>query len=266
VAWTYDITAPAVGDKITAAGFGAQVDGAVSELQANLDITTGGTAATGATSWATQRDTLFLQHWSRPGSDVYGNVRTGPTAVTTGAGITTVVTAPGGGTTRVIKGLFIHATAAASTATLTLGSTVLGVIDFASAGLAQLDCTIPITSADTNGLRVTMTGGTGQVTCTYGDRTDALVTRLGLANGSTSGTLVASGTARTITELWVGNPSTSTAGAATVSIAGTALISAFSVPAKGFVIVDMPISITNAEAITWAGDSSNSLTYMAVGH
>jgi hypothetical protein len=111
-----------------------------------------------------------------------------------------------------------------------------------------------------------MTGGTGYVTCTYGDRTDALVTRLGLANGSTSGTLVASGTARTITELWIGNPSTSTAGAATVSVGGSAMISAFSVPAKAIVILDMPFAITNAQAITWAGDSTTALTYMAVGH
>jgi hypothetical protein len=162
--------------------------------------------------------------------------------------------------------MFVYAGTATSTAKITLGATDLGIIDFAAAGMAQLDCTIPITSADTNGLRVTMTGGTGRVTCVYVDRTDALVTRLGLAAGSTSGTLVASGTARTVTELWIGNVSTSPRAWAPCPSAAPRSSTAFSVPAKGIVILDMPTPITNAEAITWAGDSSNSLTYMAVGH
>lgn len=244
--WT-EITQPAVGDKITAAGFGTQVYTASNELQDQADL-------------------VVLRDCAAPGREATGITRTGPTAVTTGAGITTVVTAPAGGTTRVVKGLFLHAATAVSTATITLNATVLGVIDFASAGIAQLDCTIPLTSTDTNGLRITMTGGTGYVTATYIDRTDALVTRLGLANGSTSGTLVASGTARTVTELWIGNPSTSTAATATVGIGGSDFLHAYPVPAKGIVIVDMPIPITNAQAITWAGDSTTALTYMAVGH
>jgi hypothetical protein len=74
-----------------------------------------------------------------------------------------------------------------STATLTLNATVLGVIDFASAGLAQLDCVHPHHQHRHERAAGHDDRRHRQVTCTYGDRTDALVTRLGLANGSSRG-------------------------------------------------------------------------------
>jgi hypothetical protein len=79
VAWTYDITpAPAVGGKLTAAGFGAEVDGAIAELQAVLDTTTGGTAAAGATAWATIRDQLSYNLWTEPGAEDPSHTLSGP--------------------------------------------------------------------------------------------------------------------------------------------------------------------------------------------
>jgi hypothetical protein len=270
VAWTYDITpAPAVGGKLTAAGFGAEVDGAIAELQANLDTTTGGTAAAGATAWATIRDQLSYNLWTESGAEDPSHTLSGPTSVTTGAGVTTFVAAPAGGTTRVVKSVFIHSPTVASTAKLTLGSTTLGYISFPTGGVAELDCCIPLVSTDTNGLRVTMTAGTGYVTAGYADRADTVIKRHALTTSHTSGTLLTapgSGATRYVTSVWIGNTSTSTAAVTTLTIGAGDLLHSYSVPGSGIFLLDAAIPVTNATTVTFTGDTTNDLTYMLVGH
>jgi hypothetical protein len=274
VAWTYDITpAPAVGDKITAAGFGAQADGSVAELQSAVDTITGGSAVAGATTYAsaytTNSTALLLHDWTRPGGESIGHTLSGPTSVTTGAGITTFVSAPAGGTTRVVKSVFIHSPTIASTAKLTLGSTTLGYISFPTGGVAELDCCIPLVSTDTNGLRVTMTGGTGYVTAGYADRADTTILRHALTTSHTSGTLLTapgSGATRYVTSVWIGNTSTSTAAVTTLTIGAGDLLHSYSIAGSGIFILDKPIPVTNATTVTFTGDATNDLTYMLVGH
>jgi hypothetical protein len=261
MAWTNDITpAPAVGAKITAAGFGAQVDAAVAELQSVIDTTTGGTAAAGASSWASTRDALLLREAARPGADGVSVTRTGPTSCPVGT--TTVVSSPASGR-RVVKWLFVNAPTAGTNVKLTYAGTDMTTVSFSAAGVWEWDVCWPLSSTET--ITATVTGATATVTAGYADRSATDVDRFGLVSSSGSGTLVASGTARTITHLWVGNPSTSTTASGTVAIAGTNLITTLAIPSGGVYDLSVPLSITNAQAVTYAGDGVTALTFMAAG-
>jgi hypothetical protein len=114
-------------------------------------------------------------------------------------------------------------------------------------------------------ITATVTGAAATVTAGYADRTTTDVDRFGLVSSSGSGTLISSGTARTITHLWVGNPSTSTAATGTVAIAGTNLITTLSIASGGLYDLSVPLPITNAQAVTYAGDGVTALTFMAAG-
>jgi hypothetical protein len=256
VAWTWDITpAPAVGDKITAAGFGAQVDGAIAELQANLDTTTGGTAAAGASSWATNRDALLLGAWAEPGYPVVG--LTG--AVTSvAAGPTTVVSGPSSGR-RIVKNLVINATTASTNVTATLAGTTLFAISFTAVGTLQIPCAIPVANGET--LQITV-NHTTTVTASYADRTGTALDRLGFVKSTGSGTLRASGTAATISQLWLCNTDNSV-GSIALTI-GSAVVDV-AMPALSVLTIDDPIAIPAATAVTYVSGGTN-VAMLAVGY
>jgi hypothetical protein len=260
VAWTYDITpAPAVGDKITAAGFGAQTDGAVAELQSAVDTITGGSAVAGATSYAstytTNSTALLLHEWAKPGYLVQG--LTG--AVTSvAAGPTTVVSGPSSGR-RIVKNIAINALTLNTTVTATLASTTLFTINFAAAGFFQIPCAVPIANGET--LQIT-TDHTVTVTASYADRTGTALDRLGFVKSTGSGTLRASGTAATISQLWLCNTDNS-AGNIALTI-GSAVIDV-SMPARSILTIDDPIAIPAATAVTYVSGGTN-VAMLAVGY
>jgi hypothetical protein len=256
VAWTYDITAPAVGGKITAAGFGAQVDGAVAELQSVIDTTTGGTAAAGATAWVTNRDALLLGAWAKPGHPVVG--LTGA-ATAVAAGPTTVVAGPSSGR-RIVKNLILNATTAATTVTATLASITLFEVQFTTAGLLQIPACLPIASGEN--LQITVDHAVS-VTASYADRTDSTLTRLGYAHSTGSGTLRASGTAATISQLWLANLDQGAAGSIALTIGSTVINVAM--PAASLLTIDDPIAIPVSTAVTYASGGTD-ITMLAVGY
>jgi hypothetical protein len=256
VAWTYDITAPAVGDKITAAGFGLQADLGMAELQSVVDVATGGTASAGATSWATDRNALILGAWAKPGHPVVG--LTG--AVTSvAAGPTTVVSGPSSGR-RIVKNLIVNAPTALTTVTATLASTTLFKVKFTDAGLLQIPSCIPIANGET--LQIT-TDQAVTVTGSYADRTGTTLDRLGFANSSGSGTLRASGTAATISQLWLCNTDTGAASTITITI-GSNVVNV-SMPALSLLVIDDPIAIPVSTAVTYASGGT-AISMLAVGY
>lgn len=257
MAWTWDITpAPAVGDKITAAGFGAQVDGAVAELQSVVDTATGGTAAAGASAWATNRDPLLMGAWAKPGDPSVPGLTGGVTSVA--AGPTTVVSGPSSGR-RIVKNLAINALTLNTTVTATLAGTTLFTINFAAAGFLQIPCAVPIANGET--LQIT-TDHTVTVTASYADRTGTALDRLGFVKSTGSGTLRASGSAATISQLWLCNTDNS-AGNIALTIA-SAVINV-SMPARSVLTIDDPIAIPAATAVTYVSGGTN-VAMLAVGY
>lgn len=251
MAWTWDITpAPAVGAKLTAAGFGAQVDGAVAELQAAVDTFTGGTAAAGASAAGTA---LLASSWARPGGAVPG-LTTTKTDVT--AGPTTILASPGSGR-RVLKSLILSATASSTCQIIAAGSTIAN-LSLSANSVTGLDVVFPLTSSET----VTATVSAGTVSCfaSYGDRTDTTLDRLGMAS---SGTVVASGTARTVGQLWIGNASASVAATVSLTVGGKALLTSVPIAGGGVFSVDSAFAITNSEAISLTVSSGNAVCFVS---
>jgi hypothetical protein len=229
--WT-TITTPAVGDKITAAGFGLQV--VTSSLEQQV-------------AWS-----------ARPGGDMYG--LTG-TPVSVSAGPTTIAAGPASGR-RLVKQLWLSGPIGA-TVTLTLASKTLANISLVG-GVFTFPTCIPIAAGEN--LQATVTGGPVVFVAPYGDRADALVDRLGYASGQTSGTLIASsGTAKVITHLWVANTSASVATTAQIDVGATTILSDVAMTAGSFVTFDEPLAVPAGTAVTWSGDNATDVTYMAVG-
>lgn len=237
MAWTYDITAPAVLGKITAAGFGAQVDGAVSELQ-------------------TAVDTVTLHEWAKPGHPAQG--LTGA-ATAVAAGPTTVVAGPSSGR-RIVKNLILNATTAATTVTATLASITLFKVQFTTAGLLQIPAGLPIASGEN--LQITVDHAVS-VTASYSDRTDSTLDRLGYAHSTGSGTLRASGTAATITQLWLANLDQAAAGSIAITIGSTVIDVAM--PAASLLTIDDPIAIPVSTAVTYASAGTD-IAMLAAGY
>jgi hypothetical protein len=238
VAWTYDITAPAVGDKITAAGFGAQVDGAVAELQTAID-------------------TRDVYAFAKPGHPVSG--LTGA-ATAVAAGPTTVVAGPSSGR-RVVKNLALNATTNATTVTATLAGSTVFAISFTTAGLLTIPACLPIANGEN--LQITVNHAVS-ATAAYADRTDTTVTRLGYVNSSGSGTLRASGMAATISQLWLANTNSGAAGNIALTIGSTVIDVAM--PAASLLTIDDPIAIPVSTAVTYAVTGGVTCAILAAGY
>lgn len=201
-----------------------------------------------------------LRAWSRPGLEVPG-LKT--TVTTVSAGPTTVVAAPASNR-RVVKAITFATAAAGAAATVTWAGVTLKTVTFLAAGVASLDVCLPAAVAEP--LQVTATGGTVQVTASWADRSDALVARLGYAaSSSASGTLISSGTARTVTYFMIANNSASATATTTVAVGGTTWLPSLSMPPQSFIAFDSPFALTSSQALTFIGDATNALTYLAVG-
>lgn len=198
-----------------------------------------------------------------PGSEAAGLLSVG-TTVTVAAGITTIVAGPASGR-RVVKALLICAPTAGTSVLLTLAGVTIRV-PFSSANSgAEFALTLPIANGEN--LQATVTGGTVTFLASYVDITGATVDRFGFVNSAGSGTLVASsGSARVVNQIIVANPSTTTAGAATVTFAGIAVLSATPLAAGGLLTLDLPRPLPSGQTITYAGDGVTACTFLAVGH
>lgn len=181
------------------------------------------------------------------------------------AGPTTIVAGPSTGR-RVVKSILIDAPTAGTVVTLTLAGLTLAKLPFtATGGGAEFAVTLPI--ANTENLQATVTGGTVTFHATYVDVAGALVDRFGYVTSSGSGTLVASsGSARVVNQIWVANPSTTTTATATVTFAGTAVLSAVPLVAGGLLTLDLPRPLPASQTILYAGDGVTACTFLAVGH
>lgn len=234
---TYGITQPAVGDKITAAGFGKQI-------KDSLDI----------------HDLLI---WAAAGREP--STPTTSAATTATVGTSTVVASPGSGR-RVLKSLLVHAPSAGAGVTLTVAGTNVAVLDFSAAGLFAADVVVPIASSET--IAVTVTGSTVYVTAAYADRTDALLDRLGIVSTTSASpqTLVtSSASARILTELWIAAPDAAGT-TATVKVGSNYVTNALAVPSHGLLVLDEPIPVPASTTVTVAADGTHTLAVMAIGH
>jgi hypothetical protein len=240
----------------------------VKHVVAGLDLQNAGDHIGNSTlHWnATNTDTLELPwQFSKPGVYATG-ITTGTPTTISSAGPTSILAGPASGR-RIIKNILITGERGA-TVTVTAASVNIAKFDIPNGtgspakNTAALTLALPIA----NGESVTATVGSGAATFTpiYVDRTDALFDRRGLTSGSATGTIVASGTARTITQLWIANCG-SIAATGSILRAGTTIVDSVSLEAGGVFSYDDPLTITNAQALTYSGDSTTALTYFAVG-
>jgi hypothetical protein len=179
------------------------------------------------------------------------------------AGPTTIVASPAAGK-RIVKGILMSASSGA-TITLAIGATTIFTTTTTQAGIIQVDLLLPIGTTET--IAATVTSGPVVFTVSYFDRTDGVMQRLGMTSSSGTGvSLVASGTARKVGQLYVANTSATTATTVAISIGGTAITPALAVPAGTAMTIDMPIAITSAQAITFTGDGATAVTVIASGY
>lgn len=207
----------------------------------------------------------YLEPWLRPGASIDASAQGGG-LVDCPVGTTTVVAKPGSGR-RIVKTVLISAPTAGTTVTLVLNGVNVFTRTFSAAGFhPPIDCTWPISAGDTTGLQAVVTGAQAEVVAVYGDRTDTLVDRFALTSSSATGPtdLVTAGTARTFSHLWVANLSTTATATATVRI-GTATILPLTLGPGAYYSHESPVPITSAQALRFAGDGTNVLSYVVSG-
>ncbi|GAB6901876.1 hypothetical protein [Kineosporia succinea] len=208
------------------------------------------------TAWVTHGGTELLT-WAAPGVEVPG--LTGVPVSTSGSA--TLVSGPTSGR-RIVKSLTVSGPAGSSL-TLTLAGVTVAKFSFtASARGSEFPVLIPVAPGET--LAAVASGGTVGVLASYGYRSDAVVTRLGLASVTSSATLVAAtGADRVVNQLWVANSGTATA-TASVTFAGVAVLASTPIPPGGLLTLDLPYGLPSGQSVTAAGSSA--LTFMAAGH
>ena len=239
-AWI-DVPAAAVGQKLTAAGFGLAVDTAVLQLQDETDLDR-------------------VREWARPGGDVDGGLTTGAPVTVSGAG-TTLVSGPGAGR-RVVKGLTLWSASAGSDITLALAGTTWCRRVYGSAGVDFLALCLPISAGET--LTASVTAGSVVCTPTYADRADAVVDRFGIGSSSGTLTLVAAGAARTVTQLWIAN-TTATATTGTVRVGGVDVWSG-DFGARTSVLIDDPRELASGASLQVVSSGASTLAAWASGY
>lgn len=215
---------------------------------------------------STNTDTLELPwQWSKPGVYVTG-LTTGAPVTISSAGPTTILSGPTSGR-RVVKQILVTG---AKGATITVTAAGVDICKFTfpngtgdpTKNTAQLSLALPIA----NGESVTATVASGAATFmpVYADRAGSALDRRGLVTGATTGTIVPAGTAWTITQLWIANTG-SVPATGSVLRAGTTIVDSVSLPAGAVFDLDDPFTITNSQALTYSGDSTTALTYLAIG-
>jgi hypothetical protein len=213
---------------------------------------------------STNTDTLELPwQWSKPGAIVTGLTTATPTTLAS-AGPTSILAGPASGR-RVVKQILITG-AAGVTCTVTAASVNIASFAFPATptkNTAQLSLALPIANGES--VTATTSGGSATFMPVYADRTDTSFQRLGLVSSSGSGNIIASGTARKITQLWIANCHASNTATGTVARGGTTIVDSISLQPGAVFSLDDPFTITNAQALTYAGDSTTALTYFAVG-
>jgi hypothetical protein len=174
------------------------------------------------------------------------------------AGPTTVVSGPSSGR-RIVKNLAINALTANTTVTATLAGPPCSRSTSPRPGSCRSPALVPIANGET--LQIT-TDHTVTVTASYADRTGTTLDRLGFVKSTGSGTLRASGTAATISQLWLCNTDNS-AGNIALTI-GSAVIDV-AMPALSVLTIDDPIAIPAATAVTYVSGGTN-VAMLAVGY
>lgn len=211
-------------------------------------------------------DPLYLDPWMRPGANIDPSLQGGG-VVDCPVGTTTVVAKPTGTGRRIIKTILVSAPTAGATVTLKLNGVTVFTRTFTTAGFhPPIDCTWPLSLADTNGLQAVVTGAGAKVTPTYGDRPDAVVDRFALTSSAAAGPtdLFASGTARTVSHLWVANLSASATVLTQVRI-GSSVILPLTLTPGSYYSHESSIPVLSSQALRFAGDGTNALTYVVAG-
>jgi hypothetical protein len=197
---------------------------------------------------------------SAPGRNLTG-VATLITSVSSGP--TTIVAAPAGGL-RLVKSIVMAGPAGATVQLTLAGSTILNTT-LTTTGLNSFDLTLPVAVGEA--IAATVSAGPVIFTASYADRTDGVVQRLGMTSSSgTAQSVVAVGTARTISQLIVANTSRTTDTTVVVTIAGTAIMPTTTVRAGSIFTIDAPIAITSSQAITFTGNGVTAVTVIATGY
>lgn len=215
---------------------------------------------------STNTDTLELPwQWSRPGFITTGMTTGTPTSVS--AGPTTILAGPASGR-RIAKHILVYGPPGAvftlSVASTTLTTQQLDSTSTSASVLAPLPVCIPIANGEN--LQATVSSGPCVFTPVYGDRADSLLDRRGLLSSSSSSStdIVASGTARKFSQIWISNPNNASATAELLT--GTSShTGVLTLPARTLITIDDPLTITNAQALKGKADGTHAITFMAVG-
>jgi hypothetical protein len=215
---------------------------------------------------STNTDTLELPwQWSRPGFITTGMTTGTPTSVS--AGPTTILAGPASGR-RIVKHILVYGPPAAvftlSVASTTLTTQQLDSTSTSAAVLAPLPVCIPIANGEN--LQATVSSGPCVFTPVYGDRSDTLLDRRGLLSSSSSSStnIVASGTARKFSQIWISNPNNATATAELLTDTSSHT-GVLTLPARTLITIDDPLTITNAQALKGKADGTHAITFLAVG-
>lgn len=210
-------------------------------------------------------DTLELPwQWSRPGFITTGMTTATPVSVS--AGPTTILAGPASGR-RIVKHILVSGPPGAiftlSVASTTLTTQTIGSGSSASI-LAPLAVCIPIANGEN--LQATVSSGPCVFTPVYGDRADSLLDRRGLLSSSSSSAtnIVAAGTARKFSQIWISNPNSSDATAELLTDAASHT-GVLTIPARTLITIDDPLTITSAQALKGKADGTHAITFLAVG-
>jgi hypothetical protein len=194
-----------------------------------------------------------------------GMVTGTPTSVS--AGPTTILSGPASGR-RVLKHLLVSGPPGAvftiTVAGTALFSNQLDSTSTSAAVLAPYALCVPIANGET--IQATVTSGPCMFTPVYGDRADNQLDRRGILSTSSSSAtdIVAAGTARTLSQIFISNTGTSS-GTASVSIGSTSITGIVTIPARTLVTLDDPVVITSAQALKGTADGTHAITFLAVG-
>lgn len=211
-------------------------------------------------------DTLELPwQWARPGFITTGLATGTPTSVS--AGPTAILAGPASGR-RVVKHVLISGPPGAvftlSVAGTALTTQQLDSTSTSASVLAALPVCIPFANGES--LQATVSSGPCVFTPVYGDRADALLDRRGLLSSSSSSStnIVAAGTARKFSQIWISNlnNATATAELLTDTSSHTGVLT---IPPRTLITIDDPLTITNTQALKGKADGTHAITFLAVG-
>jgi hypothetical protein len=190
-----------------------------------------------------------------------------PAAITMTGSLADIVAAPATSHRRVVKSILIsgNATAGAATVTWSIAGSTTHALSLGTN--TQFGGPLAVVLNAGEAFQISSSVASMHCAVTYVDiPSTSTVVRLGMASGSGSGTLVTSvgGSDRVITQLLLGNTSTTATATMTISV-GALTLPSVRVPTNGLAAVGL-IAIPAGSAVTYAGDGVTAVSMVASGY